>query len=60
MDSTDNEQPLVVTSRRVFCNGGELGHPGVYLNLGDDGKIACPYCSRHFVLAEGAQAEHGH
>ena len=33
------------------CNGGEepLGHPRVFLNLGHDGKVECPYCSRLFV-----------
>ena len=30
------------------CNGGggPLGHPRVFLNLGNDGKVECPYCSR--------------
>jgi len=33
------------------CNGGggALGHPRVFLNLGHDGKVECPYCSRLFV-----------
>ncbi len=33
------------------CNGGggPLGHPRVYLNLGPEGRIECPYCSRLFV-----------
>jgi len=25
------------------------GHPRVFLNLGPDGKVECPYCSRLFV-----------
>ena len=29
--------------------GGPLGHPRVFLNLGRDGKVECPYCSRLFV-----------
>ncbi len=39
-------------SKTVACDGGggPLGHPRVYLNLGDDGKIECPYCSRLYVL----------
>jgi len=39
-------------SKTVACDGdgGPLGHPRVYLNLGDDNKIECPYCSRLFVL----------
>ena len=43
---------IVRTSEtRVACDGGAHGHPQVWLNLGDDGRIACPYCSRVFVLA---------
>ena len=39
---------------RVACDGGVHGHPQVWLNLGDDGRIVCPYCSRIFVL-EGSR-----
>jgi uncharacterized Zn-finger protein len=40
-----------VESQTVACNGGggALGHPKVYLNLGPEGKIECPYCSRLFI-----------
>ena len=50
------ESEVVRTSQaRVACDGGgELGHPQVWLNLGDEGRIACPYCSRVFVL-EGSR-----
>jgi len=36
----------------VACNGGggALGHPRVFLNLTNTGRIECPYCSRLFVL----------
>ncbi|MDX1485282.1 MAG: zinc-finger domain-containing protein [Alphaproteobacteria bacterium] len=44
----------------VGCDGGTLGHPLVYLNLGEDGRVDCPYCGRRFVLAEGAKAGGGH
>jgi uncharacterized Zn-finger protein len=33
-------------------NGGKSGHPLVYLNMGDEGRVICPYCSRKFVLIE--------
>lgn len=44
----------VVTSTRVACDGGEgaLGHPRVWLNLGEDGEVECPYCDKRFVLAD--------
>jgi uncharacterized Zn-finger protein len=47
-----------VDSSVVACNGdgGALGHPKVYLNLGPDGKVECPYCSRLFVR----NPAHGH
>lgn len=38
----------------VSCDGnnGEknAGHPRVYLNLGDQGAIQCPYCSQMFIF----------
>ncbi|HKT53241.1 MAG TPA: zinc-finger domain-containing protein [Caulobacteraceae bacterium] len=58
------EPPEVVTvrSRRVSCDGvgGALGHPRVYLEMGGDAFVECPYCDRRFVLAkdsEGAEDE---
>jgi uncharacterized Zn-finger protein len=48
-------ETIYVDGRVVACNGGggALGHPRVYLNLGADGKIECPYCSRLFLLRTG-------
>lgn len=42
------------TSKKVMCNGGSnsLGHPGVYLNMGDKKEIVCPYCSKKFILVK--------
>ena len=50
-----------VESEQVACDGGDgpLGHPRVYLNMEGKGYIVCPYCSRVFVLKEGA-ASGGH
>ncbi|MDC1383674.1 zinc-finger domain-containing protein [Candidatus Puniceispirillum sp.] len=41
----------VINDERVACNGGggPLGHPQVWLNIGTEGRIVCPYCSREFV-----------
>jgi uncharacterized Zn-finger protein len=43
---------------RVACDGdgGVLGHPKVYLEMGDQTYVECPYCDRRFVLREGARA----
>lgn len=56
-------ETIKVDTDRVACDGGggPLGHPKVYLNLGPEGRVECPYCSRNFVLREGARADaHGH
>ena len=44
-----------VHAHRVACDGvgGALGHPRVYLDLGVDGTVDCPYCDRRFVLDPG-------
>ena len=42
--------------RRLACDGGgPLGHPKVYLKIGDEGEIVCPYCSRRYILATGVE-----
>jgi uncharacterized Zn-finger protein len=47
---------LEVDSTRVSCDGigGTLGHPRVYLEMGDENFVECPYCDRRFVLKDGA------
>jgi uncharacterized Zn-finger protein len=49
---------IPVETTTVACDGGDgpLGHPRVYLTLSKDGEIECPYCSRKYVLKEGAAA----
>ncbi|MBM3952350.1 MAG: zinc-finger domain-containing protein [Rhodospirillales bacterium] len=52
---------ITVDTPAVACDGnGSLGHPRVFLRIGSSGEIVCPYCSRRFVLAEGASADAGH
>lgn len=43
---------------RVACDGGggPLGHPKVYLNLGDEKMVDCPYCGRRFHEAADRSA----
>ena len=49
------EPPEVIRvhSHRVSCDGvgGALGHPRVYMEMGAEGAVECPYCDRKFVLA---------
>ena len=46
-----DEQTIFTNDSRVACDGGggPLGHPQVWLTLGRDGRVTCPYCSRHFA-----------
>ncbi len=55
-------QKTEVESLKVYCDGGKgaLGHPRVYLNLGDKGQVECPYCGHLFVLKEGAKISDAH
>ncbi len=50
-----------VHERSVPCDGGNgaLGHPRVWLRIAER-EVMCPYCSRLYVLAEGAGDDHGH
>ncbi|MBM3649082.1 MAG: zinc-finger domain-containing protein [Alphaproteobacteria bacterium] len=60
---TEPFEVITVVTDRVACDGGggPLGHPKVYLNLGEEGRVECPYCSRLYVLQEGARAgAHAH
>jgi len=55
------DEIIEVTTTTIGCDGGgALGHPTVYLKIGDAGEVICPYCSRQFVLSKDAFAETGH
>jgi uncharacterized Zn-finger protein len=51
---------IEVETAVVACDGGDgpLGHPRVYLNVGKEGQIDCPYCSRRYVLKAGGAGGH--
>jgi uncharacterized Zn-finger protein len=53
-------ETIQVETTRVSCDGigGALGHPRVYLEMGDESFVECPYCDRRFVLKAGAGAHH--
>ena len=48
---------IVVRSGRIACDGvgGALGHPRVYLEMGEASFVECPYCDRRFVLPTGSE-----
>ena len=55
-------ETIIVDTTHVACDGGNgpLGHPRVFLNMGHDRQVVCPYCSRTYQLAEGAKVKAGH
>lgn len=58
---TGPTETIIVTDRTVACDGGDgpLGHPRVFLRIVEH-DVVCPYCSRRFVLKEGAGHASGH
>ncbi len=59
---TKPPEVIYVDDRRIACDGGggALGHPRVFLNIGDRESVECGYCDRMFVLRPGAGAGAGH
>jgi len=61
--STPLDPPEIITVDDVVvaCDGGggPLGHPRVFLRIVGEAAI-CPYCSRTYVLKEGAGHGHAH
>jgi uncharacterized Zn-finger protein len=55
----DAPEIVAVHTRRVACDGvGEaLGHPRVFLEMGEEPFVECPYCDRRFVLTAPAKDE---
>jgi uncharacterized Zn-finger protein len=55
----DAPETITVAATTLACDGGggALGHPRVFLNLGAEATIDCPYCGRRYVLAESVETE---
>ncbi len=44
-------ETIEVETAHVSCDGGgTLGHPKVYLEMGAEAEVRCPYCDRLFAL----------
>ena len=54
-------EAIKVDSKTIACDGGggQLGHPRVFLAIGDDHRATCPYCGQIFVY-EPEKAAVGH
>ena len=60
VSQTQDDQIVHVHTPTVSCDGGAgpAGHPLVYLRIVEQ-QITCPYCSKLFILEEGA-TDSGH
>ena len=52
-------EEIKVSTKRVACDGGggALGHPLVYMDMGEDDHVECGYCDRRFVLSAHPKPE---
>ena len=51
---------ITIDTPKIACNGDQdSSHPRVFLTIGKDGRVECPYCSKIYVLRTGA-ATHSH
>jgi len=60
--SIDSPEVQEVETKRVSCDGGggALGHPKVFLEMGEKDFVECPYCDKRFVLKAGAVVSDHH
>ena len=52
MKNKKDEVNIYVNKKRLSCNGESksLGHPKVYLEMGQSDKVRCPYCDKIYIL----------
>lgn len=43
-------ETIRVNMHKVVCDGGAgaLGHPRIFMEIGEEGVAVCPYCSKRF------------
>ena len=44
-----NHDESLVDKDRVSCDGGQNGHPKIYLSVDTNEITICPYCSHKFL-----------
>ena len=55
--STPTQETEQVTKTRISCDGGQGGHPLVWLQIDPKtGTVECPYCDKLFILKKDAQS----
>jgi uncharacterized Zn-finger protein len=54
-------ETIFVATRKIACDGDKgSGHPRVFLTMGKNDSVDCPYCGRHYVLKEDASVVDAH
>ncbi len=54
-------ETIIVDSAKIACDGDkDSPHPRVFLTVGKQGSVDCPYCGKHFVLGENAHSGDAH
>ncbi|GHA14067.1 hypothetical protein GCM10007989_05900 [Devosia pacifica] len=50
--NTEGLSQIVIGSKEFQCVGAlpPFDHPHVFLDMGKDADIVCPYCSTHYVF----------
>lgn len=50
--NTDGLSRIEIGAREFKCVGAfpPFDHPHIYLDMGDDDEMVCPYCSTHYVF----------
>ena len=46
-------EQIIVFNKHISCDGGIVyGHPKIYLEIGAEKKVKCPYCDKIFIYQE--------
>jgi uncharacterized Zn-finger protein len=54
-------ETLFIDTPKIACDGDKSSpHPRVFLTVGKQNFVDCPYCGKHFVLREGAHGGNAH
>lgn len=59
-------ETVIVASKKVACDGVKdnknpaEGHPLVYLNMGKNDHVVCPYCGRNFSFKSSGSKNLNH
>ncbi len=49
--NTDGVSKIEISAHKFQCIGAlpPFDHPHIYLDMGNENEIVCPYCSTHYV-----------